>query len=172
MPCQPQSRSNHLANVVIGVVLAPHVPHLFQAVGAHAVRSLRLAAPRALAQVVDVLEGLAGHLPVPLAGMRRLVLGDRAQDRLPDVVQEVGQVDAPASDSGREHGEGSGYESSPARGAQDHWRGQAGEERRGDGGHVGFCFRKGRIGWGLFDAGVDGLVVSVVTWYRKSGHRV
>lgn len=54
------------------------------------------ATPRAFAQVVDILESLSRHLPMSLARMRGLVLGYCPQDRLPDVAQQTGYVDADA----------------------------------------------------------------------------
>lgn len=66
--------------------------------------SLGLSAAWAFAQVVDILEGLSGHLSVPLPGMRYLVLGHRTQHRLPDIVDR-GQVEAQARDGNGERGE-------------------------------------------------------------------
>jgi hypothetical protein len=104
------------------------------------VRPLRLSTSGALAQVIDVLEGLASHLPMPLARMRHLLLGRGTQNRLPDVIEEGGDVEAQTGECNRERREESGrevsrVESCPAGGAQDSRGGQPREERSTDGSH-------------------------------------
>lgn len=62
----------------------------FKAVLAQPVCSLDATASGALAQAVDILKRLSGHLPVPLARVRRLLLGYGSENGLPDVAQEPG----------------------------------------------------------------------------------
>ena len=50
---------------------------------------------------MDILESLAGHLPVSLLRMRGLLLRHCSQDGLPDVVEEGRKVE-------RESGQGEG----------------------------------------------------------------
>lgn len=115
-----------------------------EAVLAQAVGALDGTAAGALAQAVDVLEGLSGHLPVALAGVRRLVLGDGAEDRLPDVAEQAGDVEADA-------GQGDGERGEQARG----------EARRvevdpaGHGGHREAREHRGGNGGGHFGDGFD-----------------
>ena len=57
---------------------------------AKAVRPLRLTTPGTLAQRFDILESLPSHLPVPLLGVRHLLLGHRAQDGIPYIPKQGG----------------------------------------------------------------------------------
>jgi hypothetical protein len=71
---------------------------------ADAVGSLWLSAPRAYAEVVDVLKSLACHLPVSSTGVRDLLLWNCSQHRLPDIT-EGGNVKAQARERNGERRE-------------------------------------------------------------------
>lgn len=64
-----------------------------QAVRAHDMLPLDLAAAWTLAQRLNVLKSLSGHLPVSLLRVRRLLLGHCPQDGLPDAAKPGGDVE-------------------------------------------------------------------------------
>ena len=121
--------------------VAPRI-HTFETPLAQPVRPLGIPAARAFAEAVDVLERLAGHLPVSLARVGDLLLGHRAQDRFPYVV-ERGEMEADAGDEHRQGGDEawarackeSAAEPGPAQGGGKRGRRQAGDQRRSHGGH-------------------------------------
>lgn len=63
--------------------------------------TLDRATRRTCVQALDVLESLAGHLPVTLLHVRGLLLRHRAQDRLPQARQQAGDAADRFGDSSR-----------------------------------------------------------------------
>ncbi len=67
-------------------------------------RPLWRAAARAVAKTVYILQSLASHLPMTLPRVGNFILWYCAQNRLPDVVQQRGKLQADAGDRERQDG--------------------------------------------------------------------
>ena len=93
-------------------------------------RPLGCATARALAEIVDILESLAGHLPVSLPRVRNLILWHCSENRLPNVVQQRGKLQADARNRKREDWEESAELARQSRPTRNRVDGSRGESRQ------------------------------------------
>lgn len=100
---------------------------------------LDLATSRTLAQRLHILQRLSSHLPVPLLGVRGLLLRYCPEYGLPDAAEPCGDVEVDCGEGGerREHGldELAGVEREHLCRPGEGWRGDLGKNAQGLRGH-------------------------------------